>query len=49
MSLAVRDDVWDNSAPNAPGRSSFNDPIHGGVPLFDYCSHLLQSNSSFAH
>jgi hypothetical protein len=27
--LAVRGDVWIMRAPNAPGRSSFNDPIHG--------------------
>jgi hypothetical protein len=49
MLLAVRDDVWIMRAPNAPGRSFFNDPIHGRSAMLTIGLHLLQSNSSFAH
>jgi len=49
MLLAVRDDVWIMRAPNAPGRSFFNDPIHGRSAMLTIALHLLQSNSSAAH
>jgi hypothetical protein len=49
MLLAVRGDVWIMRAPYAPGRSFFNDPIHGRSAMLTIALHLLQSNSSFAH
>jgi hypothetical protein len=49
MLLAVRSDVWIMRAPNASGRSSFNDPIHGRSAMLTIALHLLRSNSSFTH
>jgi hypothetical protein len=49
MLLAVKGNVWIMRAPNAPGRSFFNDPIHGRSAMLTIALHLLQSNSSFAH